>query len=57
MDTLLKAGFLKLRGGEDGLFFMTYEDFIENFGVIQVCHVHDDFNYTSFKIIEESREG
>lgn len=32
---------------DDGAFFMTYEDFIENFTGVSACHYRDDYFYSS----------
>lgn len=29
---------------------MSYEDFRDNFGRVDVCYIHDDYKYTSFKV-------
>ena len=34
----------------DGVFFISIEDFIKNFGSGAICKIHSNFNYTSLKI-------
>ena len=38
-----------LEDKDDGIFYMSYEDFSTYFTDVQICRVHDDYEYSSFR--------
>jgi calpain-15 len=40
----------------DGIFFMEWEDFLENFSDVQICYYHDDFKYNAEEFITKKNE-
>lgn len=40
---------------EDGVFFITFNDFIQYFSDVQICYFYDDFKYSAIKI--QARQG
>lgn len=36
---------------EDGIFYISYRDFMDAFGTITICYIHDDWEYSTFEII------
>ena len=47
---------LNYEGKEDGIFWMSYEDFIQFYTSTHICHVHDDYEFVSKKFLVESEE-
>lgn len=41
---------------EDGVFWMSYEDFIKFYTSTHICHIHDDYEFVSKKFPVESDE-
>lgn len=41
----------------DGVFFMSFEHFLEYFTDVQICRIHDSYNYNSIKIKSNPRKG
>ena len=41
---------------EDGVFWMSYEDFIQFYTSTHICHIHDDYEFVSKKFPVESEE-
>ena len=46
---------LKFQIKEDGVFFMSYDDFSKNFSTFQICYYHDNYNLTSWKLTTQSK--
>ena len=40
---------VKFENKNDGIFYMSYEDFSKYFTDIQICRVHDDYSYSSHR--------
>jgi len=41
---------LNVEERDDGVFFISYEDFLHYYSDVQICKVHDDYHYTSIKV-------
>lgn len=41
---------LKFEKSEDGVFFMTYNDFVEYYSDCQICYYHDGYKYSAIQI-------
>jgi calpain-15 len=41
---------LKVHEADDGVFHMTYDDFLKYYSDVQICKIHDDYHYTSLKV-------
>ena len=41
---------------EDGIFWMSYEDFIQFYTATHICHIHDDYEFVSKKFMVESED-
>jgi len=48
---------LHIENKNDGVFFMAYEDFLKYFDDIQVCYVHDSFQYTSKRVTSDANHA
>lgn len=41
--------------GNDGIFFILWEDFKKYFSDFQMCYYHDDYNYSAIKIRNDAQ--
>lgn len=41
---------LSYKDSDDGVFFMSYKDFLRYFSDIQICYYHEDYSYSALKI-------
>lgn len=48
---------LNLEDKDDGIFHMSFEDFVKYFSDIQICKCHDDFIYKSLKTSQDHKHA
>jgi calpain-15 len=48
---------LDVKDADDGIFYMTFNDFLQYYSDAQICKVHDDYHYTSIKVNTNHKNG
>lgn len=42
---------------DDGVFYMTWNDFLKYYSDLQICYFHDEYKYSAIKLTCEKNES